>query len=208
MSLSVSRAETSPSLAGIVSAVDRDLLAHRGQTSPDGMVTIVFTDVEGSTEMMERLGEQSWFELMKIHNGLVRQCASRHEGEVIQSLGDGFMIAFTSAAFALACAVALQRTFARFNDRHQAQQLQVRIGVHTGNILYADDILLGRTVVLAARITGQARGGEILISTECVEYTKRLGMWRYGEPTEVRLKGLSDAQRLHALDWSGQQTAR
>jgi eukaryotic-like serine/threonine-protein kinase len=173
------------------------------------MLTVAFTDIEGSTEMLERLGENRWMEVMSIHSRIVRDCVGEHGGDVVKSQGDGFMIAFASASAALDCAVELQRILSRHNAAAPAQSLRVRVGLHTGNIFRLDDDFLGKAVVLAARITGRARGGEILVSTACREYTSRVGRWRYGQAMELRLKGLASVERVYALDWSaGQGAAR
>jgi class 3 adenylate cyclase len=200
--LSVTSSETSPSLATIVEEVGADLPACREQTSPDGMLTLAFTDIEGSTAMMERLGEADWLELMFAHNRIVRECVHEHGGEVIKSQGDGFLIAFSSAAAALDCAVELQQALARHNEAEPAKRLLVRVGMHTGNIFQLDDDFLGKAVVLAARITGRARGGEILVSAACRRYTRRVARWRYGRAMELRLKGLASAERVYPLDWT------
>jgi class 3 adenylate cyclase len=73
--------------------------------------------------------------------------------------------------------------------------------MHTGNVLRTDEDYLGRAVVLAARITGRARGGEILVSQACREYTEHVGGWRYGRPAELTLKGLTRIERVHPLEW-------
>jgi class 3 adenylate cyclase len=200
--LAVSSAETSASLAAIVSAVDAQPPDYRTQTSPEGMLTVVFTDLEGSTEMLELLGENRWLEVMVEHNRLIRECVTAHGGEVVESQGDGFMITFASATAALRCAVETQRILARYNAENPAQRLQVRIGMHTGNVFQADQDFLGRAVVLAARITGRARGGEILVSEACRAYTRRLGGWHYGEPAELTLKGLASVERVYSLQWA------
>jgi class 3 adenylate cyclase len=197
----VTSAETSPSLAAIVSSVDPALTAFRGRTSPDGMMTIVFTDIVGSTAMIERLGEERWLELMHEHNRIVRECVMRHDGEVVKSQGDGFMTVFASSAAALSFSIELQRTLAHHNERYPNEQLPVRIGVHTGNIYAADEDFLGKNVVLAARITGRARGGEILVSAESRGYTEGVRRWTYGRTAELRLKGLAAVHRVHSLDW-------
>jgi class 3 adenylate cyclase len=194
--------ETSPSLAAIVAEVDPSLPEYRARTSPDGMMTIVFTDIEGSTELMERIGEERYFKVLLDHNRLVRACVAASDGEVVQSLGDGFMLLFASASAALACAVELQRVLARYNERKPKEPLLVRIGVHTGNIFQARDDFLGKAVVLAARITGQARGGQILVSAACREYTERAGRWPYGETYELELKGIATPEHASALLWS------
>ena len=77
--------ETSPSLAAVVAAVDVAEYPFRGQTSPDGSMTVVFTDVEGSTAMLERLGEQRWLEVIRDHNRLVRERVGAHDGVIVKS---------------------------------------------------------------------------------------------------------------------------
>ena len=198
---SVTPDETSPSLAAIVAQIDPNLPEYRHQTSPDGMMTIVFTDIEGSTEMMERLGEEAWLEMIRAHTKLVRKVVAKCGGDVAKSQGDGFMLVFGSASSALACAVELQRAVAQFNLANLARSLRVRIGVHTGNVFQLEEDFFGRAVVLAARITGQAHGGQVLVSAASKEYTERLGRWRYGPPASLSLKGLAGAQRVYQLDW-------
>lgn len=197
--------ETSLSLAAVVAAADVAGFPFRGQTSPDGSMTVVFTDVEGSTAMLERLDEERWLDVMREHNRLVRERVSAHDGVVVKSQGDGFMIVFVSASAALACAVELQQVFSVYNARHTDQQLRVRIGLHTGNVFQEMDDFLGKTVVVAARITGCARGGDILVSgtlKDLKDYTEHLGKWRFGPPSELSLKGLTSTQRVHSVYWS------
>lgn len=112
------------------------------------------------------------------------------------------MLAFASAWAAIICAVELQRVLAEYDACVLREGLRVRIGVHTGNIFADQEDFLGRAVVLAARITGHAHGGEILVSDVCRNYIKHLGVWRYGQPTELRLKGLAAPERVHPLAWS------
>jgi len=197
----VSQEETSPSLAAVVAEVDPALPAYRHQTSPDGMMTIVFTDIEGSTEMMERLGEEAWLGVIRAHHKLVRKVVAKCGGDVTGAQGDGFMLVFGSASSALSFAVELQRAVGRFNATDRARALRVRIGVHTGNVFQFEEDFFGRAVVLAARITGRARGGQVLLSEASKKYTERLGLWTYGPPTSLSLKGLTHAQRVYSLDW-------
>jgi class 3 adenylate cyclase len=199
--LTVTPEETSTSLAAIVAEVDPGLPDCRDQTSPDGMMTIVFTDIEGSTAMLERLGEEDWFEMLQSHNRLVRGLVAQRGGVVVKSQGDGFMLAFSSASAALSCAADLQRAVADSNQGPLERAVRVRIGVHTGNMFALDGDFLGRAVVLAARITGRARGGEVLVSAASKQYTERLGRWDYGPATLLSLKGLANAERVYSLDW-------
>ncbi len=193
--------ETSPTLAAIVAQVDPALPDYRHQTSPDGMMTIVFTDIVGSTEMMERLGEDAWLDMIRAHNELVRGVVAKSGGDVVKSQGDGFMLAFGSAAAALSCAVALQRAVGEFSAAHHRPPVHVRVGIHTGNVFALEDDFFGKAVVLAARITGHAEGGQILVSAASKEFTERLELWGYCAPTSLNLKGLADPQRVYSLDW-------
>jgi class 3 adenylate cyclase len=200
--LTVSPSETSPSLAAIVSSVDLSRAEFRGRTSPDGMMTVIFTDIVGSTELMERVGESRWIELIEVHNRLVRNCVADHGGDVVKSQGDGFMITFASATSALGCGIALQRRLARHREQNLGQPLSTRIGIHAGNIFRTEGDYLGRAVVLAARITGCAQADEILISDDTKRYTETVQSWRYGRTEDLRLKGLIATQRVHVLEWS------
>jgi class 3 adenylate cyclase len=200
-SLSVTPEETSPSLAAIVAEVDPELADCRDQTSPEGMMTIVFTDIEGSTAMMERLGEAAWIEMLQTHNRLVGQLVAERGGAVVKSQGDGFMLAFSSTGAALNCAADLQRAVARSNETQLEREVRVRIGVHTGNVFELEGDFLGRAVVLAARITGRARGGEVLVSAASKQYTEHLKRWDFGRPTLLSLKGMTNAECVYSLDW-------
>jgi class 3 adenylate cyclase len=194
--------ETSPSLAAVVAAVDIARYPFRGQTSPDGSMTVVFTDVEGSTGMLERLGEERWLEVIRDHNRLVRERVSAHDGVVVKSQGDGFMLIFASASAALASAVELQEVFRVYSAQLANEPLRVRIGLHTGNVFQERDDFLGKTVVVAARITGRARGGEVLVSGALKEYTEHLAEWRFGPPADLNLRGLASPQRVHPVYWN------
>ena len=196
--------ETSPSLAAVVAAVDVARYPFRGQTSPDGSITVVFTDVEGSTAMLERLGEERWLEVIRDHNRLVRERVAAHDGHIVKSQGDGFMIAFASASAALASALELQAIFSVYSARHADQRLRVRIGLHTGNVFQERDDFLGKTVVVAARITGRARGGEVLVSGALKDYIEHVTDWRFGPPSDLSLKGLASPQRVHSVHWSAE----
>ncbi len=109
---------TSPqtSIDAVASAVyvDKPDLPPKA-VAPDGTVTILFTDIESSTAMTERLGDQRWLELLRGHNAIVRRRVAAHEGFEVKSEGGGFMLAFQSARKALECAVDIRRAFAARN---------------------------------------------------------------------------------------------
>ncbi len=198
------RGEISPSLVTILAEVDVVDFPFREQTSPDGSTTVVFTDLEASTAMLERLGEARWLEIMREHNRLVRGRVAAHDGAIVKSTGDGFMILFASASAGLACALELQQIFSAYSARRPDEQLRLRIGLHTGNVFQEQDDFLGKSVVVAARITGYARGGEVLVSETSKRYTERVGRWRFGPPSDVRLKGLASSHRVYPVHWASE----
>jgi adenylate cyclase len=200
--LTVTSADTSASIAAIVATVDPDAAVSREQTSPEGVATIAFTDIVGSTDLMEEMGEQPWLELMFEHNRIVQDCVREHGGEIVKSSGDGYMVTFASTAAALGWAISLQRRLAIRNaQRPTTPPLHVRVGLHAGNIFQADQDFLGRAVVLAARITGEATGGQILVSEACRQYTDHQGLWTFTHPEDLRLKGLQSVERVYTLEW-------
>lgn len=98
----------------------------------------------------------------KRHNKLVGKLVSEHGGHVVKNQGDGFMIAFGSAAQAVLCSMAIQRALAERAERHRS--IRVRIGIHLGSSVRRGDDLFGRNVAIAARVADQAAGGEVLIT--------------------------------------------
>jgi class 3 adenylate cyclase len=167
--------------------------------APDGTVTLLFSDIESSTVLLERLGDTEFMQLLGWHDAIVRDAASQHRGYIVKSQGDGFMIAFPSTAFALRCASAIQKPLA---TGYRGTQVRVRIGMHAGEALRHSDDFYGRTVVIAARIANLALGGEILVSELVHELARGLGTFRFGEPRTAHLKGLEGEFRLYPFEES------
>ncbi|MCH8921243.1 MAG: adenylate/guanylate cyclase domain-containing protein [Chloroflexi bacterium] len=168
--------------------------------APDGTVTILFSDIEGSTAMTERLGDQRWLELLRGHNAIIRERVAAHEGFEVKAEGDGFMLALQSARSALQCAADIQRAFAQRNESAD-EPIRVRIGLHTGEAIKEADDFYGKNVILAARIAGQAKGGEILVSSLLKELTESAGDIAFGDGREVELKGLAGTHQVHQIQW-------
>jgi class 3 adenylate cyclase len=175
--------------------------------APDGTVTILFSDIEGSATLTEKLGDQRWLALLRTHNSIVREQVAAHDGYEVKAAGDGFMIVFQSARRALMCAMGVQIALAAHNARNSDPPLNVRMGLHTGEAIKEKDDFFGRNVVLAARIGAQARGGEILISRLLKELTESAGDLQFGEVREVALKGLSGTYELFPLLWEASADA-
>jgi len=189
------------SIGAVASAVYVDKPDLRPHAAPDGTVTILFTDIEGSTAMTERLGDQRWLELLRAHNEIVREQVQAHGGSEVKTIGDGFMVAFGSARRALQCAVDIQRAFAAHNEEHPEEPIRVRIGLHTGEAIKEAEDFYGRHVILASRIADQAQGGEILVSSLLKELTESAGDVRFGEGRQMELKGLSGRHRVFEVAW-------
>jgi class 3 adenylate cyclase/ketosteroid isomerase-like protein len=165
-------------------------------TAPDGTVTVMFSDIESSTVLLDRLGDNEFVRLLAWHDTVVRGAAREHRGFVVKSQGDGFMIAFPSAALALRCGLVIQE---RLADGFEGLHVRVRIGLHAGEAVRHADDFYGRTVVIAARIGEMALGGEVLVSELVHELVRGLGTFQFGEPRTAQLKGLEEEFRVYPL---------
>ena len=168
----------------------------RAHAAPDGTVAILFSDIEDSTILTERLGDERWLQLLRQHNAIFREQIARHEGYEVKSQGDGFMLAFTDPGEAVDCAAAIQR---RVSDHDfGGEHLALRVGVHVGKVIREADDFFGRTVILAARVADRATAGEVLVTPEIVAAVPRAIV---AEARALALKGLSGTHLAHVLDW-------
>ena len=174
----------------------------RAQVAPEGTVTIFFSDIEGFTSLNERVGDMRAQEVLKEHYALVREELLTHRGFEVKVHGDGFMVAFDSAARALRCAQAIQRKQRAWTETHPDTPIRVRMGLHTGEAIRDADDFLGSTVNLASRIATAARGEEILVSSLLKELCASSGEFDFDRGQEIELKGLSQPHRVFAVSWS------
>ncbi len=196
---------TSPMRRGIEAVAQdvREQWTHlRAQVAPEGTVTIFFSDIEGFTSMNERLGDQRAQQILRDHYALVREELVRHRGFEVKVHGDGFMVAFDSAARALRCARAIQQRQQAWNAQRTDDAFRVRMGLHTGEAIRDADDFLGSTVNLASRIATAARGGEILVSALLKELCASSGEFDFDNGQEMELKGLSQPHRVFTVRWS------
>jgi adenylate cyclase len=133
-----------------------------GKITAGERVVLVFSDIEGSTERNERLGDLGWVKVLERHNQLVEKRVADHRGYVVKNQGDGFMIAFAEPVDAIRCCVVVQRALLQDNDRWDG--IKVRMGAHVGTSVRRGDDLFGLDVAMAARIADLAKGGQILVS--------------------------------------------
>ncbi|OBK73875.1 adenylate/guanylate cyclase domain-containing protein [Mycobacterium sp. 1274761.0] len=162
--------------------------------APDGKVAILFTDIEESTALNERIGDRAWARLMGRHDKLIRRLVHDHRGHVVKSQGDGFMVAFAEAEQAVRCSVDVQRAL-----RRRPNGIRVRIGIHTGKSVRRGDDLFGRNVAMAARVAAQADGGQTLVSESVRDSLDGVEDIDFDDGREVELKGFSGKHRLYAV---------
>jgi class 3 adenylate cyclase/tetratricopeptide (TPR) repeat protein len=178
------------------------------EDSLQGTVTVLFTDVEDSTGLGTRSGDQTARLVLKAQEDLIRAKVAEHGGREIKSLGDGFMIGFSSARQAVSCAVEIQREFEEQRRAGNNGVPRVRMGLNAGEAIKERDDLFGAAITAAARISAKARGGEILIS----EVVKAL-IGTYPDATirergRFRLKGFEERWRLFEVVWRQETPSR
>jgi class 3 adenylate cyclase len=172
---------------------------------PEGTITIMFSDIEGFTSITEQLGDRRAMELLREHNGIIRQRIADSGGHEIKAQGDGFMVAFGGASSALQCAVGIQRDFAARNNVKPDLPVQVRLGLHAGEAIRDGNDFLGGAVILAARITQEAKGGEILASSVLKDLCDLSGEFQFEQGRDIHLKGLSEARRVYSVTGMGSE---
>ena len=159
--------EPSPELQEL----QRLILAHDASLAPpapakerlSGTVTFMFTDIEGSTGLLKRLGREHYAELLALHQALLREAFATHRGEEIDSQGDSFFVTFRSASDAVSAAVAIQRSLADHEWPDDVEP-RLRIGIHSGEASAAGERYIGLSVHRAARIGDAGHGGQVLLS--------------------------------------------
>jgi len=183
-------------LSAMADSVSTERPDLSGVAAPDGTVTIVFTDIEASTEINERLGDQRWLDLLRWHDGIVRGTVDRFGGLVVKSQGDGYMLAFGSASKALDCCLALQEATRR---GFEGETVRVRIGVNTGDAIREGDDFFGHAVTVAARVASLAHGEETLVTELVAGLVAGAKRFSFDPLQLVELKGLAGAFGLRAI---------
>ena len=181
----------------------RDTRQLLGRHDFEGTITIVFSDIESSTERATALGDTAWMEVLNRHNEIVRRNVRQWSGHEVKNQGDGFMLTFPGARRALRCMIAVQQELASAESVDEAGSVRIRVGVHTGEVIAAGDDIFGRHVMIAARVAGQALGQEILVSALVYEIASARGDLRFGAPRVVTLKGIEGDHVVYPLEWEG-----
>ena len=178
--------------------------SEQADSTDDGLeetLTVMFEDLEGSTAMAALKGDAVWREARRAHEEVVRASVRQFQGREVQYMGDGFLLAFSSARRGLGCAVEIQRRIEAHNLDRPTNPLRVHIGLHSGEVIHDGTDLVGAAVNGAARIAAKARGGQILVS----ETVRDLAGTSLAAPLADRglfwLKGFPERWRLFEVLW-------
>ena len=170
---------------------DADHVADQSPSPERRLATILFTDLVGSTEKAQAVGDAEWASLVASHDRLVRQELERYAGEEIDTAGDGFLVLFEVPVNAIRCALAVREGLS-------AVGLDVRVGVHTGEVeRRAEDKPRGIAVHIGARIMGLAEAGEVLVSSTTCDLVAGSGL-EFDDRGEAHLEGIEGTRRVYA----------
>jgi len=163
--------------------------------------TILFTDLVGHTQMMNRLGDTRGREVLRQHERITRDVLRMHNGAEVKTMGDGFMASFSSVTKAVECAIALQQAFNEWS-RGADETLTVRVGLDAGEPIEDEGDLFGATVIMAARIAAKAGANEILVSDVVRGLCSGKG-FLFAERGDFVPKGFEEPVRVFEIGWQG-----
>ena len=141
-------------------------------------------------------------ELFGGHNSIVRRRLNEFDGYEVKSMGDGFMLAFSSARMGIMCAVAIQRDLQLYNEEQEREAILVRMGLHTGEVIKEGEDYFGRNVILASRISAVAREDQVLVSALLKGLVDSLRDFEFGDPMRVDLKGLAGTTVVYPVNYT------
>jgi class 3 adenylate cyclase/tetratricopeptide (TPR) repeat protein len=193
-----------------------DALRRRGETVPRdspaatvesaaAVVTLLFTDLVGSTALLDELGDDEAERLRRVQFGLLRDVAIAHGGQEVKNLGDGLMVTFASAVNAVSCAIGIQQAVHRHNARRGDDRLRVRVGLNVGEPIRDEGDYFGTPVVLAKRLCDAAAGEQILASGLVRGLVASRGRFAFRSLGETVLKGISAPLETWEVAWEPAQ---
>lgn len=155
------------------------------------LTTVLFTDIVGSTEHLAAVGDRRWKDLIELHDRLARSAIDTHRGRTVRTTGDGVLATFDGPARAIRCATELNAAAARLG-------LQIRAGLHSGEVEMRGDDVHGIAVHTAARVQSEAGAGEVLVSRTVVDLVAGSGI-AFADRGLYALKGVPGEWRLYAV---------
>jgi class 3 adenylate cyclase len=172
--------------------LDEFLGSLSGIVEPDrALAAILFTDIVSSTERLSALGDREWRNLLETHDALCRTLVDQHRGRVVKTTGDGVLATFAGPGRAIRCAMALR-------DALRPLGIEIRAGLHTGEVEVMQEDIAGIGVHIAARVLEAAGPGELLVSPPVPMLVAGAG-FEFGDRGEHELKGVPGRWRLYAI---------
>jgi pilus assembly protein CpaF len=168
-----------------------------GQT--EGTVTVMFTDMEGSTNLLSTRGFTESHEIMKAYESIIDEKVAEHAGRRIKGLGDGLMVSFGSSRHGVECALEIQKAIAEYSKQNPERKIRIRIGINTGEVVEEAGDIFGAAVNVAARVAGKAKGGEILVSDVVRSLVGPVAEINFEFKGAYKLKGFPDRWRIHKV---------
>lgn len=188
-------------LGGGEDSVAGEVMLAGGEQHDTAIRTILFTDLVGSTDMTQRLGDDAAMDQLRVHDGIAREALLVCNGREIKHTGDGIMASFVSAVSAMRCAIRIQQQMTLQSSRAGAYPLRVRIGSAVGEPVERNNDIFGTTVQLASRLCAQAEPGQIVVASALSELCGGKGLI-FEELGELALKGFDRPVRAHRVRWS------
>ena len=190
-------------VGGLVSAsfedlarfVTEDRIEIERIATPDGTITILFSDIVDSTATNERLGDRDWLKVLRAHDDVIRREVEARRGHIVKSQGDGYMVVFPDPLAGVRAALAIQQALPA-RRRLRTADIQVRIGLHTGRVLSHEGDYFGRNVAMAARVAAHAGADEVLVSDAVRETVCEAPALTVEHAATVELKGLTGEHDL------------
>ncbi|MCJ7491912.1 MAG: diguanylate cyclase [Dehalococcoidia bacterium] len=171
------------------------------RTTTEATVTILFTDIQGFSDLTSSVGDQEALDALKRHNQIVRAQIQNHGGAEIKYQGDGFMVAFPSARRAVLCAIDIQRKIAEQNRENPTRSIVLRMGLNSGDVLRDEQDLFGAAVNLAARIAEKAKGNQILMSELVKELAGPYPGFKVADRGKHVIKGFPGRYKIFEVAW-------
>ncbi len=165
-----------------------------------GMVTILFTDIEGSTMLTQSVGDAAAQTVVRAHNMIVREALRQFGGTETKHTGDGIMASFPLASSAIEAAIAIQRAVAAHSEAHPETAFRVRIGLNAGEPVVEEEDMFGTAVQLARRVCDHGEAGSILV-TDVVRQLAAGKRYLFADTGEATLRGFEDPVRLYEVSW-------
>jgi class 3 adenylate cyclase/tetratricopeptide (TPR) repeat protein len=166
------------------------------------VLTIMMTEVVSSTELLSARGDRDADDILALQAAMVHQHVTAFGGRVHKSLGDGFLISFPSTVAAVRAAAAIQRALHEHNTADPQRSIEIRVGIHTGEVTERDGDLLGQAVHAAARVMAEAGGGQILTTDDVRQFAQPQLNLSFSDWGLFWLRGFPESWRLYEVSWN------